>query len=524
MTPDKVYIQPAHHVLGGGTSSREERWERLVGGEHDLIVVGGGITGAGVFRRAARRGLRVVLLEQRDFAWGTSSRSGKLVHGGLRYLAQGQVRTSLHSVRERERLLRAYPGLVTPLEMVIVPPGERRAMKWALGGALAAYETMAGRRARTWHPAERASELAAGLRPLRLGAWTTVDARTDDARLVLRTLDEGRARGGLTLSYARVTGFLRDARGKVSGVQVEDTVTGRTAEVRASAVVSATGAWADRLRATLGKDRHIRPLRGSHLVFPRERLPLDRIVGLMSPTDGRGLYALPWEGRTLVGTTDLDHTPDLDDEPAASPAEVDYLLEAVNYWFPEADLGSDDAIASQAGVRPVVDTGKADPSKEARDEVVWVDPGLVTISGGKLTTFDRMAGQALRAAAPWLPGRADPPADPPLHPLDRLDARYGLRAPEVRRLPGTDATVEGLPTRWAEVRWGASEEVVHLDDLLMRRVRLGLLLPRGGEGILDRVRAEAGHSLGWSDARWGSEVARYRELWETRCAPGGVLA
>ena len=338
--------------------TRDEAWNAL-DAPWDLVVVGGGITGAGVFSQAVAAGYRCLLLEQRDFAWGTSSRSGKLVHGGLRYIAQGQIRTSFHSVREREHLLRRYAGLVTPLEFVIPMP--RRGgifMKWGLAALLAMYDQMAGRPSRQFHRGAGLVARVPGLAGAEQGAWSFLDATTDDSRLVLRVLAEGRALGGTALNYVEVAGVLRNARGHVTGVTVVDVESGRSREVLARAVVNATGAWADRLRADPDHPPRLRPLRGSHLVLPRQRIPLDRAVALRSPADGRNLYILPWEGRILLGTTDLDHSPSLSLEPAITPAEGRYLLGAANATFPQANLVPGDVLSTMAGVRPVVGTGK----------------------------------------------------------------------------------------------------------------------------------------------------------------------
>lgn len=501
----------------------------------DLVVVGGGITGAGVFRLAARLGYRCLLIEQRDFAWGTSSRSGKLVHGGLRYIAQLQLRTSLHSVTEREKLLEAYPGLVEPLEMMVAPPGGSRLMKLGLGGVLALYDWMAGARRRKRMDRDTFLALLPGWADARVGGYSFVDGTTDDARLVMRVIGEGRMVGGQALNYVAAKDLMRAASGAVEGVVAQDVETGSTYEIRARAVVSATGAWADELRRALGRPPRVRKLRGSHLVFSRERLPISRAAGLVSPIDKRNMYVLPWEGRILLGTTDLDHDGDMSEEPVISASEQDYLLETVNHWFPDANLGDGDVVSTMAGVRPVIGSGKADPSKESREEIVWADDGLVTISGGKLTTFGLMAEKAVDAARPWLgePPLAAPPSAPDTRPLSlpdepnlarRLTGRHGMAATEV--LAQVDGKLERMgdtPYLWAELRHAARhEQVVHLDDLLLRRVRTGLLLPDGGAALLARVRHETQETLGWDDARWDAEVERYTRIWRKAYGPNAA--
>jgi glycerol-3-phosphate dehydrogenase len=524
---------------------REAAWEALVRGPWDVLVVGGGITGAAIARRAAQAGLRTALVEQRDFAWGTSSRSSKLVHGGLRYLAHGQIGVVRQSVAGREALLRVAPGLVEELGFLMPLYKGAKPGRLMLTGGLLAYDLLAGRR--THRHLSRAELL--GLVPsLRAGGLTGgfryADAWTDDARLVLRVLADARAAGAVTLSYARVEETLRDAAGGVVGVALRDAAggerggSGRTAEVRAPVVVNATGAAADALRGDVGGSRRIRPLRGSHLFFPAERFPLAGAVGSSHPADGRPVFAYPWEGVTIVGTTDVDEPGDQSLEPRISPAEVAYLQEWVAHTFPSLGLTPGDAVASMAGVRPVIGTGKSDPSAESREHVVWEERSLVTVTGGKLTTFDAIARDALGRVAKRLGGRrvaggapldavpdeATGEAGPGLSPAARrrLVGRHGRETPSVLAAaqPGDLDPVMGTADSWLDVRWAArSEGVVHLDDLLLRRVRLGLQLPDGGRDLFNRVKAVAQPELGWDDARWNAEEAAYRTLWTEAYAP-----
>lgn len=510
--------------------ARQERLQAL-GRDWDVIVVGGGITGAGIFRLAGQQGLRCLLLEQRDFAWGTSSRSGKLVHGGLRYIAQGQLRTSLHSVRERERLLRGYPGLVEPLTFVIADPPGGLPIRLGLGMLLALYDRMARRHSRRRLDGTALRQLAPGLTSGPRGGFSYVDGTTDDARLVLRVIGEGQALGGEALNDLRATDLVRGPRGRVQGVVCRDELSGESVEVGARVVINAAGVWADELRQRLGHPPRLRRLRGSHLIFPRHRLPLPHAVGLISPIDGRNMYVLPWEGVTLLGTTDIDHEPGLDQEPRIARREGSYLLETIHHWFPEARLTEADVLATTAGVRPVLDTGKADPSKESREEAVWTDDGLVTISGGKLTTFPLMARRALSAARSFLDGPAvgdgAPSREGESGPVgtelpQRLVGRYGEAAAEVVELDrsGELEPVGDTAFTWAELRYAArAEQVAHLEDLLLRRTRLGLLLPEGGAALLDRVQQEVADELSWGEARWAREREDYLEQWQRTYSP-----
>jgi glycerol-3-phosphate dehydrogenase len=521
------------------TGWRERAWSQL-DQPWDLVVIGGGITGAGIFREASRLGLRALLVEAHDFASGTSSRSSKLVHGGLRYLKNAQLKITLESVSERDRLLSQGKGLINRLGFLFASLQGDPLPGWVFGLGLVVYDLMARQWTHRRYDVEDLRELCPPLTaPALLGGYRYFDAQTDDARLVLRLLREAVAAGGLALNYARADGLLRSRDQQVRGVLLSDLAHPdgpRSLEVQARAVVNAAGAWADGLRRA-GKLR-LRPLRGSHLVFPASRLPISRAVSLMHPRDGRPVFALPWEGVALLGTTDVDHTHPLETNPAISAQEAEYLLAAAQAAFPGQALAFADVQATFSGIRPVVDTGKADPSKESREHVLWMEDGLLTVSGGKLTTFRLMARDALRALRPRLPSLAgfdpaQPVLDPPppaaealfsagpLKPAARLRllGRYAADAPRLLQAgrPGELEPIAAGPCLWAELRWAArAEGVVHLDDLLLRRVRLGLLLPQGGADHLERVREICQAELGWDDARWSQEALAYLGLWQ-RC-------
>jgi len=499
----------------------------------DLLIIGGGITGAGLLAEAARLGFRAVLLEQNDFAWGTSSRSGKMVHGGLRYLRQGQIRTTWHSVREREYLLSALPGLIQPLGFLMPLYRDDPIGRPAMALGLWIYDGFARRRTHRYLPREALLTLAPHLRREGLlGGYRYQDALTDDARLVLRLIQDAVRRGAAALNYVRVEGFLRTRSGAVEGVMARDRISGRELEVRARVVVNATGAWADRVRGKLGRPPRLRPLRGSHLLLPHWRLPLAQGVILIHPQDHRPLYALPWEGMALVGTTDVDHSEDLEEEPRIHPEELEYLLAALRRAFPDLELSAQDVTATFAGVRAVVGTGRQPPSREPRDHVVW-DEEILTVTGGKLTTFRVMARDALRMLRRRLPEPSPPPAEPEKPEvreaaralLERWEPGLGLRLitrydPELlvaflQAPPEEQTAIPRTDVRWAELRWiAAHEAVVHLDDLLLRRTRLGFQLPEGALPFLERHGDRLRAMLGWDGERWAREVARYRRIWE----------
>jgi len=515
---------------------RDQIWNQLQD-SWDVIIVGGGITGAGILREAVRAGLKVLLLEQHDFSSGTSSRSSKLVHGGLRYLQNAQIRLTLVSVRERENLLKQGRGLVSPLGFLIASMKQDPMPEWLFGVGLAIYDLLALKWSHRHYDADSLRALCPPLsNPNLTGGYRYIDAQTDDARLVLRLIREAVREGGCALNYAQVESLLRGHDGRVRGVQVRDTAYNgqdRSIEVNADVVINATGAWADDLRRLASPRRHIRKLRGSHLVLPSERLPLVRAVNILHPFDGRPVFALPWEGATLIGTTDVDHAQPLQTDPAISYEEARYLLDAAQYAFPDLSLSGKDILSTFSGVRAVVDTGKSNPSKESREHVLWLEKGLLTVSGGKLTTFRLMAHSALRAIRHALPTHPrlnrtqrvlKPPSELPPEFVNidptialRLSGRYGEEGLDLLRGKIGDLDrIPGTPSIWAELTLAAQAEgVVHLDDLLLRRLRLGLLLPRGGAEVMDDIRSRIQHILHWDDSRWEDEVNNYHRLWDS---------
>lgn len=508
----------------------------------DMIIIGGGITGAGLLREAAQVGLRVLLLEARDFAFGTSSRSSKLVHGGFRYLRNGQISVTRESVREREWMLHQAPHLVTPLKFLLPSYASAGTPKWQLGLGVFLYDVLAPKWAHRGYSAQQLLQLCPLMNPAELqGGYEYFDSEMDDARLVLRVIREAVQTGGTALNYAPVERLLRAANGQVCGVVVRDAndPAGRTLEIQAKVVINAAGPWSDEVRSQVGAAPRLRKLRGSHLVFDAERFPLKQAVTLLHPSDNRAMFAFPWEGVTVIGTTDLDHPAALDqNEPFATSEEIDYMLAAARFSFPAAELTQADVLSTFSGLRPVINTGKASPSQESRAHVVWQEDGLITLTGGKLTIFHVMAKQALQLASSRLPGSPDftlsrrtfdpLPRNLPTHiPVDinqlaYLLGRYGVETPTLlSSMPSDEFTsIHSLPSLWAELRWAAREEgVMHLDDLLLRRVRLGNLLPDGGAKDYAHIRSLVQDELGWDDDRWEAEWNAYLDLWQRRYSP-----
>lgn len=502
----------------------------------DMIIVGGGITGVGILREATRRGLKALLVEQKDYAWGTSSRSSKMVHGGLRYIAQFDIKLTKHSVLERERLLKEAPGLVNRLGYLFTIRKGQFPGKLIFNGLLAVYDSLAGIKTHDYFENAALAKRAPGINTQDLkGASYYTDAVTDDARLVMRVLHAALGEGGHAINYCRAEEILREnatSGGKVSGIRVVDQLSGESLDLKARVIINATGAWVDHLRMQMGHARQIRPLRGSHLVIPRALAPVSDALTLFHPKDKRPVFLFPWEGATIIGTTDLDHDADLNLEPGITQAEVDYLLDAARMQFTSANIGEKDVISTWAGVRPVISQDKhKDPSKESREHEVWIDQGLITVSGGKLTTFRLIALDVITAAKPFLGPIGNATSDqvlarpstqagelglPDREWAERLLGRYGdsakmmfaaVDASEKERIGDTQFCL-------AELRWAAAHEwVCHLDDLLLRRTRLGNLLPEGGAALLLSLKPICQQALGWDDEKWDAEVSRYLALW-----------
>ena len=515
--------------LPGGRSSALTN----LSGQWDIVVAGGGITGAGIAREAARRGLKVLLVERQDFAWGTSSRSSKMVHGGLRYIAAGDIKTTMHSVHERERLLREAPGLVELMGYIM--PHYRGGFPgpFVFNTLLRVYDFFAGKRYRKFYPAHEFTSVSPYLRADNLlGGTQFADAVTDDSRLVMRVLREAQHDGAQILNYVGVERLLQQ-NGRVSGAVLLDAITGERIEIQAQVVINATGAWADELRGQLQQPKKIRPARGSHIVVPAWRLPVAQSFTILHPDDKRPIFIYPWEGRTVIGTTDLDNNGIENTEACMSRGELDYLLKVARFQFPACELQECDIISSWAGVRPLVSSGALNPSKEKRDHSVWDDQGLISVSGGKLTTFRLIALDALKAASRYLNNwpegefpehifTACNPGHPafeslPAHFRKRLSGYYGMDADALisRAQPGELDEIPGTRTLWAELRFAAAcESVQHLDDLLLRRTRIGLLLEQGGLLWLDKIRTICQPELGWDDDQWFAEIQRYQQIWQ----------
>lgn len=523
--------------------------------QFDLLVIGGGINGVAVARDAAMRGVRTALVERGDFASGTSSRSSKLIHGGLRYLEQGSIRLVRESVRERERLRRLAPHLVRPQPFVFPVYRDGPIGRWKLDAGLWAYDLLAGLWTVRRHTmlGRRAVERAEpALRREGLhGAGLYWDCWTDDARLVVETALAAVAEGAVVTTYAQVTAFEKDA-GRVTGARIVDRIGGGEALVRARVVVNATGPWAGAVAAldAPGPPR-LRLTKGVHVLVPAARVGNRAAIVLHAVADGRVMFAIPWGAQTFVGTTDTDHAGGPDAPPTVERTDVDYLLDTVNHYFPAAQLGPDDVVGAFAGLRPLIapEGGAAvDPSDVSREEEVYISrAGLISLAGGKLTTHRLIAAEVVdrvvraleragdrrqfgpeRTGDVPLPGGGEPPEALAAAAAARdgrvgreaiahLADRYGRRLEAVLALVAADPRlgdplVPSLPDLRAEVVAAAEGEwALTLEDVLRRRTHVALQDPAGGAEVADDVASLMAGVLGWDAEAARAAAARYRE-------------
>ena len=550
--------------------SRAEAVEAIAGRRFEVVVIGGGITGAGVALDAASRGYSVALLEREDYAIGTSSRSSKMVHGGLRYLQNFDLGLVREALLERQLMVRLAPHLVYPTPFLVPALGEeRRDRKIGLG--LNMYDVMAttrvGRSRRDtrsggeevegfdWSPdrhrtidRDEVLEMVPALAAREpKSAYLFYDCQTDDVRLVLTVLGEAERFGAVLLNGAEVTEVL-SLNGRASGVAFVEAESGERLVVEADNVVNATGVWADRIRPEEVVDEEdlprIAPSRGTHLILDQADLPMGRAACVIPAGEGRAIFALPWYGRTLVGTTDNDYEGDISlPKPAAE--DIAYLLDAVNSFF-GISLGRSDLVGAYAGVRPLISTGdrrrSVDISRKA--ELYETSSGMLTITGGKLTTWRRMAKQTVDRLVER-EGREAPchTAEIPLgmearaadleapegvgdESVSQLAFRYGHAARDVLDLAWKDSKLaqpiaSGRPDLLAEATIAARHEQARsVADVLLRRTRLGILAAeqlRSADSV--RPVAEAiGRELGWSRRRIRQEA----EAWPVVMAREGV--
>ncbi len=511
---------------------RAESLRRLATERFDVLVVGGGITGAGAALDAASRGLRTALVERDDFASGTSSKSSKLVHGGLRYLQQGEFRLVYEGLHERQLALENAPHLVRVLPFLI-PILTRdgvisRKLARALGTAMWMYDLTGGLRIGKRHQRIGKEQALAHVPTLRAdriaGAYLYYDCRTDDARLTLTIALTAATHGAVCANDARVTALLKDEGGRAIGAQVE--ADGASVDVRAAVVVNAAGVWADDVRALdeAGHPHSLRPAKGIHVTVPWAKVRNDIAAIVPVPKDRRSIFVVPWDDFTYIGTTDTDYDGPLDD-PQCTPDDVAYLLDAMNLVLAEP-LTPADVVGTWAGLRPLLararDERTADLSR--RHAVRRSSSGVITITGGKLTTYRRMASDTVDAVVKALGrgGRCRTKklrllgAEGPAPADDHLAHRYGSEAGAVLALVDEqpalgEPLVPGLPYLRAEAIHAVRREMARsLDDVLSRRTRARLLARDASARAADDVARLIAPELSWTDAERARQVDAYR--------------
>jgi glycerol-3-phosphate dehydrogenase len=512
----------------------------------DVLVIGGGITGAGVARDAAMRGLRTALVEKDDFASGTSSRSSRLVHGGVRYLEHGDLRLVFESSHERRVLRRIAPHLVRPLAFTWPVYSGARIARWKLAAGLTLYDLLAMFRNVARHERLNAGGVAQREPRLRRdglrGGARYWDALTDDARLTLATIRSAIAAGAVVANHARVTALVRDD-GRIAGATIIDALTGAESIVRSRVVVNATGPWSDDTErlASRATQPAVRGSKGVHLSVPRSRIGNDAALTLLAPQDGRVMFVLPAGDFAIIGTTDSYESVS-PDEVRASATDVAYLLEAANHFFPQAQLTPGDVVAAWAGLRPLIarDANDTDPGDASREHAVSERvPGLVRITGGKLTTYRIMARDTVDAVQRSLGARRTRArtAQTPLaggaiaQPVREIGAATSLThdAAVAARLvhahgdewravwqlaasePALAERVEpSRPYLLAELRYAVEHELAFtLADLLVRRIPLAFETRDHGRAAARRVAPHCAAWLGWNEARLETALGGY---------------
>ncbi len=529
-----------------GLASRAVAWDQLLQRPFDVLIVGGGITGAGVARDAALRGLRVALLEGNDWASGTSSRSSRLVHGGVRYLEHGHLHLVFEASRERRTLLQIAPHLVRPLRFTWPVYRGARIPRWKLRAGLLAYDALSLFRNVGQHRGASRRDILLREPSLRaeglVGGAQYWDASTDDVRLTLANVVSAAEGGAVTLNHASVSAFLHDGNGAVTSARVTDHATGASGDVRARVIVNATGPWSDGTRRLDDGVAHAAVLgsKGVHISVPRDRIPCTDALTLLHPDDGRVFFILPSPVHTIVGTTETpaERGPDTI---RASRRDVQYLLRAANHFFPTAQLRDTDVISAWAGIRPLVahaGTTANDASREHHIETSAT--GLISVTGGKLTTYRAMASEivdtveralgrtkgtaSLTSDAP-LPGAGDlthaaevsaaKAVIPESETADQLVRAYGDRWRMVWGLCEREALLgdrldPDLPYIAAEVVWAAvAEGAWTVADVLVRRMPIAYERRDAGRALALQVAALLGRVHMWDAGTVASAAAAY---------------
>jgi glycerol-3-phosphate dehydrogenase len=515
----------------------------------DLLVIGGGATGCGIAREGALRGLSVALVEKDDFASGTSSRSSRLIHGGVRYLEHGHIHLVFESSAERHRLLELAPHLVRPLEFTWPVYEHARIPRWKLAAGLTLYDALAlfrnvGRHHRLGRDALLEREPMLRREGLRGGA-TYWDASTDDARLTLANAIDAAELGAVMVNHARVVALCADAaRGRITGATVADGLSDARFDVSARVIVNATGPWSDDVRhLDEPGGTTVRGSKGVHIAVPRQRVGNRQALTLLSPTDGRVFFVLPARARAIIGTTDT-YTTSTPDQVRADQNDVNYLLDAANAFFPAASLTPHDVVGAWAGIRPLVPSTGENPGAVSREHALATSRhGVISVTGGKLTTYRVMAHDvadavvrrlglvrdsgsrsAKREAARRLPGgdfesfdnlvaqveREVPDTAVATHLASAFGSRWRETLTEGESPSGADTLAEGFPYTLGELLYSVRREMaMTLGDLLIRRTRLAYETSDHGLSVAPHVADVVGPTLGWDETGRRQAIVKY---------------
>lgn len=544
-------------------ATRQQMWDQL-GESVDVLIIGGGINGAGIARDAAMRGLSVALVEMKDLAYGTSSRSSKLVHGGLRYLEQLEFSLVFESVSERRILLDIAPHLVQPLGFLFPVYKSSPRKLTTINAGMWLYEGLSlfrsPKRPRKLRVRDIVQEEPCLTTENLKGAPLYYDCSTDDARLTLENAIDAIERDATVVTWARAVSFLKDEDGRISGAVIKDAFSGELREVKAGVVINATGPWTDRTRSMSSEQPNplLRPTKGVHIVVDHEKLPVQHAIVCFHPTDERVLFAIPWGNQTYLGTTDTDFKGDPGNA-IATRSDVDYLLSAAAAYFPACPLTHDDIIATWAGLRPLMseNDGASDGLSESsvsREHQIIVSPdGLITIAGGKLTTYRRMSAEVVDTAIKFLrltgnlktdlkaahtestplPGAVGWPEDDNLtttiakvvktsgNHLTEESARhlvftYGMRSLKLAKIIAANPQLAEpiIPGRYevmAQIDWAVTQEMcTTLTDMLIQRTQIFYRDTNQGLDAVDRVANRLAELLGWDEATRLHNIQQYQ--------------
>ncbi len=545
-----------NETLDFSPEKRLDNIERLGTETFDVLVIGGGITGVGIARDAVLRGLHVALIEKDDFAAGTSSKSSKLVHGGFRYLKQGEFALVHEALVERKTLMTIAPHLVHPTPCILPIYENSAEPPWMIHLGLWLYDLLAFTKNIGRHRMLSVEEIAQMEPELRQDglrkAAQYYDCKADDFRVVMATVQSAALHGAVVANYVKAEEVLTE-KGKIAGVIAKNQITGESLTIRARVFANATGPWSDRVQEALFKkfEPHVRTTKGVHLLVHRDNLPIDHAFMQFSVKDGRPIFAIPWKNIVLLGTTDTDYTGD-PDRIETEREDVDYILESFNYYFPRANLTDDKVLSAFAGLRPLLREEGKSASQVTREHRIFEAPdNFFTIVGGKLTTYRVMAhdmvnrlvkrlgkdfgvqpkvAKTITDQVPLYGGdienfeefsarwRAKLQEEHGIAPdiADHLIETFGSRIPDLlealaKTPSGAERIHPQLPHIWAELTYALDHEMtLALDDFLIRRTHIFSLEKHQGLDVYEKILPVLSKRLGWSKKEEEKQVARLK--------------